>query len=248
MQEYLNRMESILTNLFVQYARHFNNPGVLLSGGIDSSVITDLVSFSFKNYTILSMGTEQSKDRFYIDEICRYLEHDYDWIEITKARITKHMDTVVNLLTKNSIKPSVMQISLGMGYYLLFERAHNLGLKYIFTGQGPDVLLGGYHKYKSTKDINDQIRQDLPLLTIDLKRDSIMAGHFGITLINPYFDKEFVDLCLAIPHEYKIRNNSEKWILRKYAETRGLPQNIINRPKKAFQYSTGLQKLILRMI
>ncbi len=244
MEEYIKQLDAILSNLFRKYQKTVKDPGVLLSGGIDSSTISTYVSRHFSTYTLLSMGTSQTKDRPFIEIMSKFLNYPFEWIEITPESVSEHIKTVSSLLQKKDIEPSAMQISLAMGYFLTFMHAHKLGITQIVTGQGPDILFAGYHKYKTSENINADIKKDLTLLETDKKRDGAMAAYFGITLINPYLEKEVVDFSLTVPPEYKIKNGVEKYVLRQLAIMKGLPSEIINRPKKAFQYSTGVQKVV----
>ncbi|MBI4973843.1 hypothetical protein HZC27_04505 [Candidatus Roizmanbacteria bacterium] len=247
MQPYLDQMNSILTELFMEYAKLYGNPGLLLSGGIDSSTIAYFVSSYFKKYTILSMGTNNTKDRVFIDIVSQHLKKSYTWVEITKEDVLQFNIIIEQMLRENNIDVSLMQRSLALGYFLIFKKAQELGVTHIFTGQGPDILLGGYHKYESVTNINEEIKKDLPLLEIDKKRDGAMASHFGITLINPYLEKKFVDFALTIPQQYLVQGSIKKLILRELGKKIGLPLEIVNRPKKAFQYSTGIQDMIAKM-
>ncbi|OGK62275.1 hypothetical protein A2334_02395 [Candidatus Roizmanbacteria bacterium RIFOXYB2_FULL_38_10] len=248
MQRYFDQMDFILSDLFKKYASFDIKPGVLLSGGIDSTTITYFVSKYFKDFTILSMGTDKTKDRSYIDIVSLYLKHEYIWVEMNKDEVVENYKEVKKLLEQALVPTSLMHMSLAMGYFLLFKKAKQLGITHIVTGQGPDILLGGYHKYKSVTNINVEIKKDLPLLEIDKKRDGIVAKNFGITLYNPYLEKEFVDFCLTIPQKFKLQKGIEKYILREFSRKKGLPSKIVNRPKKAFQYSTGIQKLVLNVL
>lgn len=245
MENYLELMNTTITHLFDKYQKDIDNPGVLLSGGIDSSTITQLVNKYFKKNTILSFGTNKTKDKPFVELFCRKNNQDFIWLEIDKENISANKKIVIELLNENNIDTNTMQISLATGYFLIFKKAHDLGIKTIFTGQGPDILLGGYNMYKkiNVEDINAKIEKDLPLLEVDGNRDNAMANYFGIKLINPYLEKEFIELSLKIPGQYKIKNNIEKYILRKFAEKIGVPKEIVDRPKKAFQYSTGIQNL-----
>ena len=248
MDDCISRLNIILTELFQTYSRMVNNPGVLLSGGIDSSLITCFVSRNFSSYTALSMGTEETKDLKYVEIICKYLDTSFKWIELTKEKIMHILPTVKSILTKENIPVSLMQISLASGYFLIFEKAKAMGISHIFTGQGPDVLFAGYHKYKTVTDVNREIKKDLILLETDKKRDSALAKYFGIQLINPYLEKDVVEFALSVPAEYKLHDGVEKLILRQYARQLGLPDTIANRPKKAFQYSTGIQNIVKQII
>lgn len=248
METYLDGMDSILSKLFAGYRATFKNPGILLSGGIDSSTAAFYLSENFSDYCVYSMGTANSKDREYVQMMSGFLRHGFTWVNIDRELIRADSNTVSGLLKKSDIDPSLMQMSLAMGYFQVFKKAQDEGITHIITGQGPDILLAGYHKYKASDDINAQILQDLHLLETDKKRDSAMASHFGITLHNPYLEDEFVDISLQIPAEYKLHEGTEKFILRELAKRKGLPAGIVWRPKKAFQYSTGLQNLMKKVV
>lgn len=248
MDDYIDQLNTILSELFSTYGKTEIKPGVLLSGGIDSSLITYFVSRYFSPYTILSMGTNKTKDLEYVKIMCNHLHTSYEWIDLTKEKILNIMPTIKAILKKENIPVSLMQISLASGYFLIFKRAKELGITHIFTGQGPDILFAGYHKYKIVTDVNREIKNDLSLLEVDKKRDSAMAKYFGITLINPYLEKKTVAFALSVPSLYKLRNGVEKLLLRQYAKKVGLPDEIVNRPKKAFQYSTGIQNVIKKII
>ncbi|MEK7079559.1 MAG: asparagine synthase C-terminal domain-containing protein [Patescibacteria group bacterium] len=248
MEQYLEQMNLILSNLFKEYSSRLSTtPGILLSGGIDSSTIAYFVSSHFKEYSILSMGTNHTKDRVFIDIVSHHLNKPYTWVEITQADVFQFNIKIEQILRENNIEVNLMQRSLALGYFLIFKKASEVGITHIFTGQGPDILLGGYHKYESVTNINDEIKKDLPLLETDKKRDGAMAKHFGITLINPYLEDKFVEFALTIPQKHLVQGSDKKIILRELGKKIGLPTDIVNRPKKAFQYSTGIQDMIAKM-
>lgn len=247
MDTYIKSIHTILTSSFKKYVENgVKNPAVLLSGGIDSTTITYLMSNYFKEYSIFSFGTDFSKDRAYIDIIANSMHKNYEWVQIDEKSVQGVLPKVKNLLMKHNIKTDATQLSLAAGYFMVFEKIKNHKITHIFTGQGPDILLGGYHKYKNSKDVEGDIEKDLKLLEIDKKRDSAIAKYHGLSLINPYLEKEFVKLALSIPVSYKIHDSIEKYILREYGKSLHIPFEIVSRPKKAFQYSTGIQKVILK--
>ena len=100
------------------------------------------------------------------------------------------------------------------------------------------------HLESPYKVLESEIKKDLILLETDKKRDGAMASYFGLTLLNPYLEQDFVEFSLTMPAELKLKDGIEKYFMRKWGEMRNLPIEIVNRPKKAFQYSTGLQKKI----
>jgi len=249
-QTLILKADSIVANHFREYALSNTAVGVLLSGGIDSTVITSYAAQQFLDLHIFSMGTDQTKDRPFVDIYTKHIHKEYEWIDLTDDAIDSALPEVQKLLVENGVECSTMQMSLAVGYYLIFKKANELGVTSIVTGQGPDILFAGYHKYKSTpiSALNEEIRKDLILLETDKKRDGAMAAHFGITLLNPYLEEDFVLFSLSVPAELKLTNGVEKYFMREWGKSRNVPSEIIVRPKKAFQYSTGLQKSVQRIL
>lgn len=250
MHNYIERADSIVSNHFTQYAKKYDAVGVLLSGGIDSTLITSYVFHHFPQARIFSMGTNLTKDRQFIDIFADKEQKKYEWIDLNDEAVQAALPAVRDILKGVGVVDSTMQLSLACGYYLIFRRAHELGIHTIVTGQGPDILFAGYHKYKSISStlINEEIKKDLILLETDIKRDSAMASHFGITLLNPYLESDFIEFALTVPPQYKVKDGVEKFMMREWGKKRGLPSAIVNRPKKAFQYSTGIQKTVERLL
>lgn len=248
----LDQINSLLNNLYFQYQKNLNNKtvGVLVSGGIDSSLIAYFTSKYFKKITLLTITHPESEDINFVKILNAKLKQTLVTVSYTPKKLQEIKDKVVPILKNNHLDPNPTQISLASAFFLLLEKAKEFNIEMIFTGQGPDVLLAGYHMYQKIKlnNLNKKIREDLPLLEIDKKRDSAIANYFGIKLINPYLEKPFIDLCLEIPAKYKINqiNNEtyEKFILRKLGEKLKLPNEIILRHKKAIQYSTKIRKFI----
>ncbi|MFH0773266.1 MAG: asparagine synthase C-terminal domain-containing protein [bacterium] len=246
LNEYIQKADSIVSNHCRRYNTLFPHCGVLLSGGIDSSVITTYVLQYFTSPLILSMGTDLTKDKPYVDLFVTHFKTPYEWVYLNESDISESLPIVTDLLVSNGIVVSEMQQALAVGYFLIFKRAKSLGIQGMVTGQGPDILFAGYHKYKGMNGpiLEDEIKKDLVLLETDKKRDSAMASYFGITLLNPYLENDFVAFSLTVPTELKRKDGIEKYMMRKWGEARNLPQEIVTRPKKAFQYSTGLQKKV----
>lgn len=248
----LDQISILLNNLYFQYQKNLNNKtvGVLVSGGIDSSLIAYFTSKYFKKITLLTITHPKSEDINFVKILNAKLKQTLVTVSYTPEKLQEIKDIVTPILKKNHLAIDPTQISLASAFFLLLEKAKELNIEIIFTGQGPDVLLAGYHMYQKVKinNLNKKIRGDLPLLEIDKKRDSAIADYFGIKLINPYLEKPFIDFCLEIPANYKINqiNNEtyEKYILRKLGEKLGLPDEIILRHKKAIQYSTKIRKYL----
>lgn len=255
MDEYINNLKINLDQFFklIKNGLSLQNVGILVSGGIDSSIIADYVSRFFTDVTFLSFGTKNNRDYPYVRILQNHLKKHLFFLEVSSEDLKKNLPVVKSLLKKNNIPANLMQISLALGYFLIFKKASSLNIKTIFTGQGPDIIFAGYRMYKNIplKQLNNKIAGDLPLLEIDKRRDLAMAEYFGIKLINPYLDKEFINFSLSIPPQLKLYKKGdkviEKYILRQLGKNLNLPTSIINRKKMAFQYSTKIQDALKKL-
>lgn len=258
MDKYLKAIKSQLEKEYINYSKIVKKPAVLVSGGLDSSVIAVLTNQHFPDCELFSFGTVNNKDKLFTEILGKYLGKKINWLEISLSDLENNLETVKKILVKNCVETDLTNLSLGLGYFLIFQEIKKARIRFVFTGQGPDILFAGYHRYRKvgTSDgqkvgasedrINRMIRNDLPLLEIDKSRDSAVAQFFDLKLINPYLDPEFAELALKIPGKYKIKDKIEKYIVRHYAKSLGLPTELTTRPKKAFQYSTGIQNLLLK--
>jgi asparagine synthase (glutamine-hydrolysing) len=132
-------------------------------------------------------------------------------------------------------------------YNLLLKKAKENGVEVMLCGQGSDELFAGYHKFEglTEEELQTQMEKGIEsVMASDIKRDGYMLKQSGIGLVAPYADKDFIDFALNIPISLKIKDGIKKYIIRKVAEKRGLPEYIALRPKNAMQYSSGIQKVI----
>ena len=248
-KEYLN----LLHQFYQKYQKKIGERevGVMLSGGIDSSIIAYFASNYFPKTLFFTLAAdERSDDIFYAKILSKKLNKNLEIIFYQKNDVEKIRKKVEEILIKDKIAITSTQLSLACAFYLICQKVKEENISYLFTGQGPDILLAGYHKYKNIKKekLNEEIKKDLPLLTIDKKRDNALANYFQIKLINPYLEKDFIDFALKVQPEFKvnlIKNEVyEKYLSRKVAKFLKLPEKIILRHKKALQYSTKIRGCI----
>lgn len=257
MEDYINQTLKILHRFFKKLKRKLpkeTKTGVLISGGIDSSIIAKLTSLYFEKTSLFSFGTDKTKDLPYINLLQKHLNLPLAFLKIGQEQVKDKLTIVKKILKEKNIETNLMQLSLAMGYFLIFQQAKEKQVFHLFTGQGPDIVFAGYHKYQNlpVKKINQEIKKDLYRLEVDKKRDQAMAEYFNINLYHPYLEKDLVRLAVVIPGQYKLstknRQKVEKYLLRKLGEKLLLPREIVWRKKMAFQYSTGIQKLIKNLI
>ena len=86
---------------------------------------------------------------------------------------------------------------------------------------------------------------------VNLERDDAVSMANGVELRVPFLDNDIINLSLDIPGKYKIKDNEDilrKHILRDVAKSIGVPDYIADRPKKAAQYGSGINKILKKKV
>lgn len=122
--------------------------GVLLSGGIDSSAITAAIKCIKGDDTNVKLFSAVSSDpqfdeSVFIDRMARYLD-----MPVEKTLLEFSPDEAISLLEKTiSYNDSPVLSFSNVAHLLLMQKARDLGITVILSGQGADELLCGYRKY-----------------------------------------------------------------------------------------------------
>lgn len=225
--------------------------GIMVSGGVDSSVIAKIASSYFPNLYLLSCGTREGKDFPFVKLLESHLQKPLFYLKVTEKQVQESLILVERLLKREGLKVNLINLSLGLSFFLVLKDGKEKSISYFLTGQGPDDLLAGYHKYRkvSLNKLKEKIKEGFSkAFKIDKKRDDAMASFLKVKLYHPYLEKEFVKASFNLPPNLKLFRTRErvieKYILRKLAEKLSLPKKICWRKKAAFQYSTRIQKMV----
>ncbi|MEM4139784.1 MAG: asparagine synthase-related protein, partial [Nitrososphaeria archaeon] len=159
-----------------------------------------------------------------------------------------------HFLSKIFGKENLMNLSIALLLNMVAEEASNSGFQNLVVGQGSDELFGGYKRYvsyaKEGYDINEILRKDFEKLqSTDISRDEVSISMYCEPIF-PYINNRVAEVAFSIPLKYKIdvERDERKIVLRLLAKELGLPSEICNMQKKAMQYSSGIQKLLSKII
>ncbi|TMN22682.1 asparagine synthase B [Lentibacillus cibarius] len=223
--------------------------GVLLSGGLDSSLIALLAQENRKRKQPLKsfcVGSAESEDvrraRQVAEEIgsCHY-EYIFDEQELIDylQEVIYHLESFDSSLVRSAIP----------NYFVSRLAAEN-GVKVILSGEGADELFSGYQYLKGIKDTEKLNRELVRIINtlhnISLQRGDRMSMAHSVELRMPFLDLDFIAYALKIPAELKLNDDQvEKWILRKAYDGR-LSDNIIWRDKAEFSEGSGALDILER--
>lgn len=210
--------------------------GCLLSGGLDSSLVTAIVAQRYPQVSTFSIGLENSTDLEHAQKVVDFLglKNHHSVIFTIEEGLAVVRDVIYHLESYDitTIRASIPQFLLAK---YIRERTE---IKAILSGEGSDELFAGY-QYSKFAPTDVELRQDTKRLLNELylfdnlRTDRTMAA-WGLEVRVPFLDPQLVYTMLEIPVDrFTCRLRIEKKLLRD-AFQGFLPDEILYRPKEAF--------------
>ncbi|MEZ8086376.1 MULTISPECIES: asparagine synthase B [Vibrio] len=228
--------------------------GVLLSGGLDSS-ITSAVAKRFAAMRIeddeqseawwpqlhsFAVGLEGAPDLIAAREVADKIGTVHHEMTYTiQEGLDAIRDVIYHIETYD-----VTTIRASTPMYLLARKIKAMGIKMVLSGEGADEIFGGYlyfHKAPNAKEFHEEtVRKLLALSMFDCARANKSLAAWGVEGRVPFLDKEFIDVAMRLNPEDKMCGNGkmEKHILRECFEDY-LPDSIAWRQKEQFSDGVG---------
>ena len=228
--------------------------GVLLSGGLDSSVTSaiakkyaqkrvesgDTTDAWWPQLHSFSVGLEGSPDLAAAQKVADHIGTVHHEIKFTiQEGLDAIKDVIYNLETYDT---TTIRASTPM--YLMARVIKSMGIKMVLSGEGADELFGGYlyfHKAPNAKEFHQETVRKLDKLHMyDCLRANKSLAAWGIEGRVPFLDKEFMDVAMRINPQDKMINGErmEKWVVRKAFEDM-LPESVAWRQKEQFSDGVG---------
>jgi asparagine synthase (glutamine-hydrolysing) len=166
-------------------------------------------------------------------------------VKLTLADIEQLIPQVMRAI--ESFNP--MDVAIALPLYSISDSSRRDGIRLIMAGQGADELFGGYKRHFNARELSqdalsEMLRQDIVNIgKNNLERDNLIAASNTVELKLPYLDLNVVNFALKITTQLKIKDEINKYILRKIA-ARFLPHQIAYRHKKAMQYGSGVSRAL----
>jgi asparagine synthase (glutamine-hydrolysing) len=226
---------------------------VAFSGGLDSSLVAFLANKCGVKVNLLHVSLENQDETEEAIEAAEALNLPLQVDLFKTSDVEKILPKVVELIEE----PEPIKASIGVPFYWVAEKSAEAGFKVLLAGQGADELFGGYQRYvnECCKDgweaarktmFNDVVR----IHESNLERDMKITSFHDVELRVPFGSFDLAEFAIGLPIELKIENKTDtlrKLILRNAALNAGLPTAIAEKPKKALQYSTGINNAIKRI-
>ena len=213
--------------------------GCFLSGGLDSSLVTSIMSRKDKNIPCFSIGLKDSLDIIASKKVTEFLGlTNHHIVEVTVDEAIVSIPHVIKSLESydiTTIRASIFQWLLSK--YI----KENTDVTVLLSGELPDESIPGYWAFSFCKTDVDFINLSRDMIEqlheYDLLRTDRTTANFGLEVRVPFANKELLKLFHNIPIEYRKfdSNTIEKSLLRDaFKEGEWLPSSILNRKKHAF--------------
>lgn len=233
--------------------------GVLLSGGLDSSIIAAITQkFSKKRIESdskeaawwpqlhsFAIGLEGSPDLIAAQKAADYIGTVHHEVHFTiQEALDALADVIYHIETYD-----ITTVRASTPMYLLARVIKSMGIKMVLSGEGSDELFGGYlyfHKAPDAKEFHEELVRKMSKLHLyDCLRANKSLMAWGVEGRVPFLDKEFIDIAMSLNPSDKMnirlpngKQRMEKWILRKAFEDM-LPEEICWRQKEQFSDGVG---------
>ena len=228
--------------------------GVLLSGGLDSSIIAaivrkyaqrriesgDLKEAWWPQVHSFSIGLKGSPDLVAAKKVADYIGSvHHEFVYTVQEGLDAVRDVIYHLETYD-----VTTIRAATPMYLMARKIRSMGVKMVLSGEGADEIFGGYlyfHKAPNAKALHEETVRKLSKLHLyDCLRANKSMAAWGVEARVPFLDKEFLDVAMRLNPEDKLVKDGkmEKHILREIFSDY-LPEEIAWRQKEQFSDGVG---------
>lgn len=228
--------------------------GVLLSGGLDSSVISAIA----KKYAAKRVETDQKTDAWWPQlhsfaiglkgapdlakarEVAQYIDSVHHEINYTIQEGLDALRDVIYFIETYDV--TTVRASTPM--YLLGRVIKSMGIKMVLSGEGADEVFGGYLYFHKAPDAEafhgETVRKLSKLYMYDCLRANKSLSAWGVEGRVPFLDKEFLDVAMRLNPKAKMCPDKEieKKIVRE-AFAGMLPESVAWRQKEQFSDGVG---------
>lgn len=224
--------------------------GVLLSGGLDSSLTSSiaarLLKEKGKELHSFSIGLDkEAPDAVAARKVAEFLGTIHHEIHFTIEQGIEILDKLIWHLETYD----VTSIRASTPMYFLSKAITERGIKVVLSGEGADEVFGGYLYFRNAPSTEDFTKETIErvqkLFTADLLRADKSTMAHGLEARVPFLDKAFLKVAMKIEGEQKLPKTYagvEKYILRKAFDTPDkpyLPKEVLWRQKEQFSDGVG---------
>ncbi|MEM3596571.1 MAG: asparagine synthetase B [Candidatus Bathyarchaeia archaeon] len=226
---------------------------VAFSGGLDSSLIAFLAKRAGADAHLVHVSLKNQPETAHAIKVAEELKLPIHVYTYTVDDVEEALPKVLWLVEE----PEPVKVSIGVPMYWAAEKTSEMGIKVLLAGQGADELFGGYKRYLTAyarygeNKVKEMLLNDvLGISEANVERDYKICNFYNVELRLPYLTHKMAEFAVSLPLKFKLklsRGGMRKLVLRAAAKKLGLPKTVIERPKRAIQYATGVDRAIKKL-
>lgn len=247
------KLQALLEESIKRRVRELKKVAVAFSGGLDSGVVSFLANKLGVKVNLIHVSMENQPETEEAIAAADALNLPLQIDLFKESDVEKTLPKVVELIEE----PDPIKASIGVPFYWTAEKASEAGFNVVLAGQGADELFAGYQRYVSEYCLegNFSVQKTMfndvvNIYESNLERDLKIMAAFDVELRLPFAMYTLAEFAMSLPLMCKMEQKSNtlrKLVLRKVALNIGLPKSIAYKPKKAVQYSTGINDAVKRI-
>ena len=252
-QRAAQQLEDVLVQSTNARVSDVEEVAVAFSGGVDSSVIASIARACNVDVHLIYVALEETNETHFANRAAEALDLPLHVAQYTLKDVEAILPTVLWLIEE----PNPVNVSIATPIFWVAEQVAKLGLSLLLAGQGGDELFGGYKRYledfgeDGLAGLQTRLYEDVTSSHIvNFHRDNKVCAFHKLELRMPFADWRVIELALSLPVRLKIaspKDELRKRVLRQTAKNLAIPEFISSRPKKAIQYTTGVNQAIRRL-
>lgn len=222
--------------------------GVLLSGGLDSSLIIYMAHEIDPDIEAFTVSMEEGKDLPLAKDVTKYLGVKHHILMFGEKEINEILPWAIH--HQEMYEESCVHGAIANSLAARFVKPHT---SCVLTGEGADEFIGGYDGQFRQGENPEEVASIVDRLihvahnTALQRLDRLNAAN-SMESRTPFLDARVMDFCLKIPLEYKIHGEEQtgKWVLRQAFEGT-LPEHVIYQTKRFFAQGSGVAYIMRKM-
>ena len=253
MREAVETLQKLLEQSVRMRVMGVKDVAVAFSGGLDSSIVACFAKKCGANVCLIHVSLENRPETEEAKKAAEDLKLPLQAYLFKEADVEKVISKVVGLIEESN----PVKASIGVPFYWTAEKTAEAGFQVLLAGQGADELFGGYQRYVNDylsygeEKVRRTMFEDVVKLhESNIERDEKICNFHDVELRLPFASYQIAKFAVSLPTELKFEKkvgSLRKLVLRKVAENMGLPRSISDKPKRAVQYSTGINDAIKKI-